>query len=247
MRYTFFILFALLCLTSCKDEQTLEDPNIDYGYDYFPLVIGAELTYRVDSIIYDPNESTVTTLNNTVYIKEVVLDTFQDEVGRLSFRIERYEKPKLDTTWTLTDIWSALKTTRQAERFEENLRFIKMVFPVDDGDLWNGIAHLDPTATYPIAGEQVEVFKSWSSEVIDADQIEQVGDFAFDQVTTIQLADEENLLERRYGIEKYAEGVGLVFQEIQIYDTQKTDAAEALWEEKAEKGFRMIKTLIDYK
>ncbi|MFT6021272.1 MAG: hypothetical protein ACI9CQ_004079, partial [Saprospiraceae bacterium] len=73
------------------------------------------------------------------------------------------------------------------------------------------------------------------------------GDFAFEEVTTIQLADEENLLEKRYGIEKYAKGVGLIFKELQIYNTQDIENETEPWEVKTERGFRVVMTLVDYK
>ncbi|MFK7807308.1 MAG: hypothetical protein AB8F74_05830 [Saprospiraceae bacterium] len=246
MRYLLLSFMVVLLAFSCKDEQTLEDFEIDFGYDYFPLEIGSDITYKVDSIIYDPNESGVDILNNTVYIREMVVDTFRDEIGRLSHRIERFERPNVDTTWALTDVWSAVRTAEKAERFEENLRFIKMVFPVDDGDLWNGTTHLDPTVTYPVAGEQIEIFKSWRSEVISADEQEPIGDFIFDQVTTIEIANEENLLEKRFGIEKYAEGIGLVYKELEVYNTQQIESEETPWEEKTERGFRVVMTVVDY-
>lgn len=249
MRYLSFIVFALLSFASCKNKQTIEEPNIDFGYDYFPLEIGSELIYRVDSTIYDPKESTVEILNSMTYVREVVVDTFQDELGRLSHRIERFERPNVDVEWELKNVWSALRTETQAERFEDNLRFIKMVFPVNDGDIWNGVAHLDVTAEYPVAGDRVAIFKSWdnNTEVIEAGEAETVGGFAFEEVTTIQLADEENLLEKRYGLEKYARGVGLIFKELEIYNTQAIENENDPWELKAERGFRVVMTLIDYK
>lgn len=248
MRYLLLPILALLVFASCKDKQTFEEPNIEYGYDYFPLELGSELTYLVDSTIYDPQEATVEIINNTTFIKEIVVDTFRDEIGRLSYRIERFQRATVDDDWELTDVWSALRTDGQAERFEDNLRFIKMVFPVDDGDIWNGVAHLDVTEEYQVAGDRVAIFKSWdnNTEVLDVDQTEELKFLNFDRVTTILLADEENLIEKRYGIEKYAAGIGLVHRELEIYNTQNTEEG-LTWEEKTERGFRVVIDLIDYR
>jgi hypothetical protein len=247
MRHLIPLLTILCLITSCKDKQTIEEPDIDYGYDYFPLQIGMEWTYQVDSTIYDPTETAVNILTSRVYLREIVVDTFRDELNRLNYRLERFERPDETSEWILKEVWSALQTDQTAERFEENLRFVKLVFPVQRRDIWNGLVYIDPTATYPIAGEQVEIFKGWLSEVTLADEPEVVGDFSFDEVTTVQLADEENLLEKRYGIEKYAAGVGLVYRELEIYDTQKIDAEATPWEEKAEKGFKVVMTILDYR
>jgi hypothetical protein len=190
MRHLIPFLTILCLFTSCKDKQTIEEPNIDYGYDYFPLEIGMEWTYQVDSIIYDPTETNVNILTNSVYLREIVVDTFRDELNRSSYRLERFERSTTTSDWVLKDVWSSLQTDQTAERFEENLRFVKLVFPVERRDIWNGLVYIDPAITYPVAGEQVEIFKGWNSEVTDADEPEVVGDFSFDEVTTVQLVDE---------------------------------------------------------
>ena len=248
MRHIFFLFSILIVFNACKDKQVLDDTDITYGYEYFPLQIGNEWIYRVDSITYDPAQSggTISANQNTVYVKEVVVDTFFDELGRLSHRIERFEKPFLDTTWALRDVWSALRDARVAERFEENVRLVKMGFPLRFGDLFDPAVHLAEDATFPVAGEQIEIFKAWEAEVLAVDEPATIGDFSFEKVTTIQLADEENLLEKRYGLEKYAKDIGLIYKELEIYDTQRIDMENAPWEEKAEKGFKVVVTLLDY-
>ncbi|MEL6865958.1 MAG: hypothetical protein AAFP19_16145, partial [Bacteroidota bacterium] len=57
----------------------------------------------------------------------------------------------------------------------------------------------------------------------------------FDSVATIYQADNENAIELRYSIEKYARNIGLVYREMRILDTQAI--VDDPWEEKAQKGF----------
>ncbi len=240
-----FALVVLFMFSSCKDESTFEDPIIDETLEYFPIAIGKSITYQVDSIIYDPTESIVLVDTNRVYIREVVVDTFRDEVGALIYRIERYQAYDSNFDWEIKDVWSASISDTRAERFEENLKFVKMVFPVTDGDIWDGNVFIDETTIFSIAGESIEIFKSWFYEVLSVDEPEEIGDFAFDQVTTISQADEENLIERRYSIEKYAKGVGLVYREMEIYDTQEIDETIP-WVDKADKGFKLVMVVIDH-
>ena len=66
---------------------------------------------------------------------------------------------------------------------------------------------------------------------------EKIGTKDYADVLTIQAqSDPKILTEKRYSLEKYAKGVGLVYREIRILDTQKLDASTA-WEKKAQKGF----------
>ena len=246
LTYLFVIaLVGLFLFSSCKDESTFEDPIIDETQQYFPIGLGKSITYQVDSIIYDPTENSVVVDTSRVYIREVMVDTFRDEVGALIYRVERYQAFDSNFDWEIKDVWSASISTTRAERFEENLKFVKMVFPVKDGDIWDGNVFIDETAIFSVAGESIEIFKSWFYEVISTDEPEEIGGFSFDNVTTISQADEENLIERRYSVEKYAKGVGLVYREMEIYDTQEIDESIP-WVDKADKGFRLVMEVIDY-
>lgn len=245
---SFLLVFAiggLLLCSSCKDESTFEDPIVDETLEYFPVAIGKSVTYQVDSIIYDPTESAVLVDTSRVYIREVMVDTFRDEIGVLNYRIERYQAYDSNFDWEIKDVWSTSLENNRAERFEENLKFVKMVFPVKDGDIWDGNLYIDETSIFFIAGESIEIFKSWFYEVLSTDEPEQIGGFSFENVTTISQADEENLIERRYSIEKYAKGVGLVYREMEIYDTQEIDETIP-WVDKADKGFKLVMVVLDY-
>ena len=243
---TLLAAFSLLLFASCKDESTFEDPIIDETQQYFPLQIGKQITYRVDSIIYDPiNETEIQVDTSFVYVREIVTDTFTNEVGDLIYTIERSKSFDAAFNWQITDVWAASKSQTRAERYEENLRFVKMVFPVRNGDIWDGNTFIDETTLYPVAGESMEIFKSWFYEVMSTDEPETIGGFTFDEVTTIQQANEENLIERRYSLEKYAKGVGLVYREMEIYDTQNINESIP-WEEKADKGFKLTLVVVDY-
>jgi len=240
-----FAIVGLFICSSCKDESTFEDPIVDETREYFPIAIGKSITYQVDSIIYDPTEFSVLVDTNRVYIREVVVDTFRDEVGALIHRIERYQANDSNFDWEIKDVWSASLGATKAERFEENLKFVKMVFPVKDGDIWDGNVFIDETSIFSIAGESIEIFKSWFYEVLSTDESEEIGGFAFENVTTISQADEENLIERRYSMEKYAKGVGLVYREMEIYDTQTIDETIP-WVDKADKGFKLVMVVVDF-
>ena len=242
-----FLIIGTVFFQSCGGG-TEADP-IEFGYDYFPLEIGKYIEYDVDSIIYDIGAgNTVVSRENSIQVREEVTDSFPDNEGRLMYRIERYERADAMEEWRVSDVWTATVTDRQAERIEENLRFIKMVFPVSDNtNPWNGNKYIDENLVISVAGESIFIFKNWLYEYREIGEALNIGGFPFDDVVTIYQADEENFIELRRSFERYARGVGLVEREIWILDTQCIgDCVGDTWEIKAEKGFIVRQTIRDY-
>lgn len=242
MRLSFFLL-SLFCLAaSCKEEA---DPfQADFGYEYFPLEVGKYLVYEVDSTIYDPTGDTAVFFSKT-QVKEEIVDTLSDNLGNLLFKIERFERTADSLPWQVTKVFTATIQNDQAIRTEDNLRFIKMPFPPHDGASWDANIYFDPSVVVTVAGESVEMFKGWSSRILDVGLPDTVGILQFPEVTTIRLADEENLIELRRGFEKYAKGIGLIYRELWILDTQCIEQCVGqTWEEKAEKGFILRQKLV---
>lgn len=248
MRYPIYFLFIAIIgasLSSCSESTNVEDFEIFPKYEYFPLEIGKYITYQVDSAIYDTTAAGIVVTNTTSFVRESITDTLRDNSNRLAYKLERAYRPSDTVDWEVTDIWVAVATENQAERVEENLRFIKMTFPLIDGTIWNGNLFIDETTTISVAGEQVELFRNWSYEVDGLDLQEEIGTMNFDSVATLIQADSENLVELRYSVEKYAKNIGLVYREMRIFDTQ--NISEILpWEEKAQKGFSFTQTVIDH-
>lgn len=245
---TFLFLAILLVVFFGCSKTVIDDYQVDFGYDYFPLEIGKYRTYVVDSVLYDigDNEEIIVTTSRS-YEMHLVSDTITDNLGRIGYKIERYVRANDTLDWEIKDIWTTIRTNEGAEWIEENLRFLKMVFPLKQGVEWDGNQYIDITTIIPIAGESVEIFKSWSYEAITTDESEEVGDFVFENVATISQANSENLIELRLSEEKYAKDIGLVHREMKILDTQCIIECENMtWEQKAEKGFILIQQIIDY-
>lgn len=236
------ILSALL-LASCKNVQ--DDFATEFGFDYYPLKVGKYLTYHIDSIIYDPTGDSL--VRSSSIIKETIVDSFIDLSGTPVFRIEQYQRMADTLPWTIKNVITASISSDVAIRVEDNFRFIKLTFPLWINKTWNGNAFFDPNTKVIVAGETLEMFKSWNYKVLGLAEPHTVGSFSFPDVATIQNADNENLIEYRKAFEQYAKGVGLVYRELWILDSQCIEDCIGLsWEEKAEKGFILKQTLIDY-
>lgn len=231
--------------SACERETEVVD--IDFGYEYFPLQIGQSLEYVVDSIIYDPAVSGTQIDTNSWQVKETVIDSFLALDGQVWYRIERFQRQTEAQPWQIEKVFATARTPSKAFRTEDNLQFTKMIFPIRANASWDGNAAFPANVIQvEVAGEQVQMFKDWGKQmVLSVDAPFQIADATFPNVLTIQLANSDNLVEYRQGKEYYAKGIGLIYRELQILDTQcqaccngNTGACiDTPWTERAEKGF----------
>ncbi len=240
------VFIAIAFFFACSESTVTEDLEVDYNYEYFPLEIGKYVTYQMDSTVYDPN-GTELVYNSTNFVREELVDTFRDNQGRLSYVLERFEKANESDPWVIKDVWYATRGRFQAEVVEENLRLVKLVFPARLGVTWDATDFIDKEQSIVVAGETIAMFKNWSSEILSFEKAEAIGTLSFSDVMVIEHADEENLIEKRFSMEKYAPEVGMVYRYVEILDTQCIEDCGGLtWHEKAEKGFILEQKVIDY-
>ena len=263
MKFTkwYFFLFSISLFSiiySCSESTVGEDLTIVKGFNYYPLSVGKYIIYEADSIVYSSRSGGTCSFGRDTshfYLKEEVVDTYTDNTGELNYILERYIRYNENDSWEIADVWNTSMSDRQVERVEENLRFIKMVFPVSEGIGWNGNAFFKDT-TLTLGGEVIEFYKHWSPEYeyTSVDISETINNIEYDSVTTIvQSAPSENKVNHRYSIEKYARNIGLVYKELRILDTQCCEYFPELapcdgipWEEKAERGLIYQQRIIEH-
>lgn len=193
----------LFLLVFCK-RKTESAP--DLGYDYAPNILGKYVVYDVDSTVYDDFNKDTTYFKYRV--KEKMEEFYTDNEGRPATKMVRYVK-KYDPAvsydnipWTIKDVWMVNKSKTTYEVVEENVRFVKLTFPVKDGAEWNG--HAQNTL-----GERNYTYNYF-------DQKEVINNASFDYVLYVEQKDDKhkNNIHREFYIEKYAKYVGLVYKEI---------------------------------
>lgn len=230
-------IFALFFLISCgKNETETATPN--RGKDYYPLSIGTTALFDLDSVIYDPVPGGVQIDTYRWQAREILSDTARSKTGNLVFIVDRSIKTKTSVNWTERETFGASLTSEYALLSENSLTYIKFPTYFDVGTNWDGNRFNDVSTKLEVAGEILEPFsKKWTFEVLSYGKSEKIGTKDYADVLTVQAqSDPKILTERRYSLEKYAKGVGLIYREIRILDTQKLDASIA-WEKKAQKGF----------
>ncbi|MBI1223670.1 MAG: hypothetical protein GC192_00410 [Bacteroidetes bacterium] len=237
-------LFAALTVMACK--KTKDDYSTELGLEYFPLEIGKFMEYEVDSTIFDPNGDTSVFYSRT-FVKEEIIDTLSDNNGNVLYKIEHFERTADTLPWVIKKVLSVSIQENQAIRTEDNLRFIKLTFPVKKNANWDGNIHFDEGLIVTVAGETLEMFKGWKYRIRQVDEPLSIGNFQFDETATVEEADNENLIELRKSSAIYAKGIGLVYRELWILDTQCIDnCIGQTWEEKAEKGFILKQTILNH-
>jgi len=244
---------TLLLVAACDDSvvEPYEPTDLEAQYAYFPLEIGKHVEYRVDSVVYDFGLGGSTLRDSTsTLLREEITDTLRDNTGQLVFVIERSERRSDTLPWALRQVWSASRNGTQAIRTENNLRFLRLVFPFDDRTRWNGNLWIDPYQSVEIAGELIRPFVNWNYRMAAHDIPAQVGAFAFDSVLVVTEVDLTNAIERRLSKAWYAKHIGLVQREQQILDSQycnqipaPADCLTRPWEEKAQKGYILRQVL----
>jgi hypothetical protein len=229
-------IFALFFLFSCGKNETETLPN--RGADYYPLALGNTAIFDLDSVIYDPVSLTVSRIDTYRWqAREILTDTFRPKAGNLSYIIDRAIRPKTTSDWLSTETFSTALTPDYVLLSENNLTYIKFPTYFDTGTTWNGNVFNDTTKII-IAGELLYPFsKKWTFEVLSYGKPEKIGAKDYADVLTVRAQSDPNIFtEKRYSLEKYAKGVGLVYREIKILDSQKNEPTVA-WEKKAQQGF----------
>ncbi|MGZ4119003.1 MAG: hypothetical protein ACXVPY_16055, partial [Bacteroidia bacterium] len=198
---TFFISLVLLCaIASCKKDQIAEP---DPGYNYFPNQVGRYITYDVDSFFY---ENAIKTDTFKFQLKEKIQSIYPDNQNRPTLRLERYVKYYNDTvpysamTWKLRNVWAENRTTTTAEKVEENVRFVKLIFPVVKGKSWNGNAQ-------NINGEI-----DYDYSFVDLQK--NIAGINFDSTLEVEQQNHIDLIAQQYYVEQYAKNVGLVYKKV---------------------------------
>jgi hypothetical protein len=241
IRYFILVLSLLFVLGACTTEPDPYLPADDENF--YPLELGKYWVYEVDSIIFRP-EITVEVDSVQLWMREEIVDTILDNSGNTLFVVEQSERYNLTDPWEFKQLLTVGLLNNQIIRTENNLRFIKMVFPIQLFQQWDGNIFIDPTTIVRVGGETIEMFKDWSySTIAEGESINIEGE-NYEDVITIAPSQSENLIELRKVEEQYANNIGLISRTLEILDTQIIDPALG-WQDKAEKGFIVRQLLVE--
>jgi hypothetical protein len=216
MKKYFFVLSSSMlafAFFACKKQTEVYRPAISIS-DYVPLETGKYITYRLDSLVY-LNFGT----RDTVFsyeAKYVVDSNFTDNLGRSAYRIFRFIRKAAPAPWVPSGTFMAIDDTSGFEFVENNMRFLKMVLPIQNGTSWKGNVFID---TYSLNSE-VKYLDDWDYVYDSVGLPATVGNYNLDNTLTVHQRDEISgdpsidtvYSEVNFSAEKYAKGVGLVYR-----------------------------------
>jgi len=227
MRIRYFSYFGLslliLIICSCNKSNPLVT---DSPAGYYPLHVGNYIIYRMDSLKYINVGSQETTIS--YHAKEVVEDSITDNLGRPSYRVVRYLSDTSETAeWTPSIAYLVTPLKGSVEVVENNLRFIKLVTPVQDGISWLGNAYIDTKSddspvpymdgwnyTYANTGLPFDVLAGTipiTVTVKEADEVSGLGDNSYTQTV--------------YSAEVYGKNIGCIYKKF-LYSVYQSPNVE---------------------
>ncbi len=203
MKKIFSLLFVCVILASCKKDD--EPVVVDLGYDYFPNQVGTYIIYEVDSTGFGIDGE----VHLEYQVMEVLAEEFVDGENQLAIKVERFTRIDESDLWVLSDVWTQKRTNQSAQRIEEDVRYVRLGFPVEVDKTWNGNAY--------------NTMEPWNYKITEVDVPAIYNGLSFEQTATVFQRNNVNLIDQELASEVYARGVGLVYKQLTDIEIQQGD------------------------
>ena len=223
-------LFFFAIQLSCKKDASISPLAVN-NKNYFPLEKGRYWIYKVDSFYYNDFTSSIDTFS--FELKEYIESEIKDDNGNTSYRLERYYRNNSSEKWILKRVWQTSLEDNSATKTEENIKFVKLLFPIKENLKWNGNA-------YNALGE-------FNFEYISIHKNTSIGSLSFDSVSTVLIKADTSLISIENHTEQYATNVGLVkITRTSLQDTRSTIQTSIPISQRANKGTDVVYTITSY-
>ncbi len=191
-------LLTASLLSSCGKE-TLEVPSVSYNYS--PTEKGTYVVYDVDSIVHstDDNDNDDSVYYYHYQVMEVIDTPFVDGEGLTRQVLARYYRADTTQAWAINIVWSQSITSTTAYRWEDNVPYHKLSFPINGDIEWDG--------------NDKNTFNEEMYHYADIHAAKSYGSLSFDSTLTVIQRDDNNFVEIIFGEEVYAAGIGMVYKE----------------------------------
>jgi hypothetical protein len=215
--YTFLIIFSisLFFVTGCK--KTTGSPSATaQPTDFLQLQSGKYIIYRLDSTEFV--NFGIQTVVVSYQAMDVIDSLITDNLGRPSWRVFRYLSDTLGIQpWVANETYFITPTKQDVEVVENNLRYIKLVYPVVNGYNWSGNSYIDVTTdTFNV----LTYMQGWNY-VYDSVGLpfNALGGIVPNSITVNQqndtigsVGDIASFSEIDYSEEVYGKGIGLIYK-----------------------------------
>ncbi len=234
-----FLLLVAMCfvaLFSCKKSSK---STVDATLNYFPLTLGKYVTYAVDSVYY------IDTSCERYEIKSQMKYSITDTITynkKPSYMMDVFSRPYDGADWKHINVIIITPSPEGLLYFQDNCKYIKMVFPVANGVSWFGNKYVQVQA--PL----YSYLDGWQYAYSNYHLSYNNGLVNFDNTVTV-VENSQNInypnvdsavnAVSTYAKEVYAWNVGMIYKEW-THTTYKADTSKCL------KGYRVVMRAIDY-
>ena len=228
--YTPALILAILLIVAGCNKTTVSNAVPVASY-FMPLQVGRTITYRLDSLTFYYYGQLDTT---TSYLaKDSVETATTDNQGRPSWFITRYLSDTTGTApWTPSETYIVTPTAQDVEMVENNLRFVKLAYPVEPNFSWPGNDYLpyNPYQDFFLFSYDSHInLAAWTYMYEQANTPYNLGGQVFDSAATVLL--DSNYLNVpiidptvpasvAYWTETYAKNIGLIYRHTEMWEYQ---------------------------
>ncbi len=223
---------------SCN-EPSEEIQEVDRGYEYYPLQVGLERTYRVMRIDYFLGIDSATGIPETVadtsrfLLMERISGTDEGLPGQVFFLEHSFSKSDTSFPWSLIpdSIYKVQNNEVYLNKTRNNRTTTELRFPVQHGASWDGNAfNSDPN--------QIFIVDSTGFSVL-LDSIQ------YSDCIRVTKSDIENPIERDKRFDIYSRWNGPVYRFMSVLKYKQPIDPNATGLERINKGYEEIWVAID--
>ncbi|SHK45654.1 hypothetical protein SAMN04488028_10566 [Reichenbachiella agariperforans] len=194
MQYYKLLLISLVACFGCTSE--LETDFSRLGVQYFPMEVGA---YRIYDV-HDTNYYLIGPEEENYQLKEEVVDSTIISDTEVRYQLHRSKRADETAVWKLDSVWTTSINTTRVVAVENNVSFVKLVFPIEENLSWDGNSY----------NNRQSEFYQYGESQIDTVLAEQ----AFTNVVQVIQSNQgiDPLIGRDDRLEYYAPEVGLIIK-----------------------------------
>ncbi|MEY2925154.1 MAG: hypothetical protein RLZZ337_1704 [Bacteroidota bacterium] len=214
------LLLPFAVFWGCK--KNVVEPQIDISSKYVVIDSGYKWTYQMDSIVY----SGFTNAKPDTFsykIRNIVTNSFFDNAGQLSYRIEKYYLPSGSSNWIYTRTYSETKSELAYFRNDFDQLQLVVSLPVLKNKTWDGNQYN--------SSNYIDFYFD------DVHKPDSFGIIAYDSTCAIIQDEARNVIRSYYAEEHYAANVGLVHKQVERIDNLNTSS---------QKGYKYQLTLLEF-
>lgn len=244
--------FIVLCILSSSCKEQFEDLKPELPTEYLSLQPGKFIIYRLDSTVFTANGRTQEVHS---YQEKVVVDKeITDNLGRPGYRIFRFIRDVAGLNpWASSGSFYITPNMGNIEVIEDNLRVVRLITPVKEGEIWKGNRFLatDPYKTnFEFSDDSHIHLEDWDFTYKEKGETIILNGKTINDVLTIQgpdesvnatISDPKSFGSRTFLLDKYARNIGLVYQELILWEYQPNPGSTPF-----KVGFGVKRSMLDH-